>query len=93
MCRVAGLKVHPARYPVGFAEFFIKFLTNEGDLVFDLFAGSNTTGLVAETLGRHWLASELSEEYLEGSALRFAPSTLRRADVTGQGVRQWLRSL
>jgi site-specific DNA-methyltransferase (cytosine-N4-specific) len=81
MCRVAGLKAHPARYPIGFAEFFIKFLTDEGDLVFDLFAGSNTTGLVAEKLGRRWLASELSEEYLEGSAFRFAPSTLRRADA------------
>ena len=41
------------------------------NLVFDLFAGSNTTGFVAETLGRNWIASELSEEYLEGSLFRF----------------------
>jgi len=71
MCRARGLKVHPARFPAGFADFFIKFLTDEGDLVFDLFAGSNTTGFVAETLGRSWIASELSEEYLEGSLFRF----------------------
>jgi len=78
MCRAAGLKVHPARFPVGFAEFFIKFLTDAGDLVYDPFAGSNTTGLVAETLGRRWLASELSREYLEGSMFRFDAFPLER---------------
>lgn len=80
MCRDAGLKVHPARFPPGFAEFFIKFLTSEGDLVFDMFGGSNTTGYMAETLGRHWLTSELSQEYLEGSIFRFNPVTLERFD-------------
>jgi len=78
MCRAAGIPVHPARFPAGFAEFFIKFLTDADDLVFDPFAGSNTTGLVAETLGRRWLASELSEEYLEGSVFRFDPLFLER---------------
>ena len=81
MCRASGLKVHPARFPAGFVEFFIKFLTDEGDLVYDLFAGSNTTGLVAETLGRHWFASELSQEYLEGSIFRFASFPLKRASI------------
>ena len=71
MCRDAGLKIHPARFPPGFAEFFIKFLTDENDLVFDPFAGSNTTGFVAESLGRCWIASELSKEYLDGSIFRF----------------------
>lgn len=80
MCRAAGLKVHPARFPAGFAEFFIKFLTEKEDLVFDPFAGSNTTGLVAETLGRRWVACELSAEYLEGSTFRFDKRTLQRAD-------------
>jgi site-specific DNA-methyltransferase (cytosine-N4-specific) len=83
-CRAAGLKVHPARFPPGFAEFFIKFLTDEDDLVFDLFAGSNTTGLVAETLGRRWISSELSEEYLEGSTFRFDPLFLERVTIKHQ---------
>jgi site-specific DNA-methyltransferase (cytosine-N4-specific) len=78
MCRASGLKPHPARFPLGFAEFFIRFLTDEGDLVLDPFAGSNTTGLAAETLGRRWLASEISGEYLEGSMLRFGPLVARR---------------
>lgn len=71
LCREYGVKVHPARFPPAFAEFFIRFLTDEGDLVFDPFAGSNTTGFVAETMNRRWLAAELSEEYLKGSLFRF----------------------
>ena len=70
-CQAAGLKPHPARFPATFAEFFIRFLTDEGDLVLDPFAGSNTTGYVAEVFKRRWLAFEIKEEYLEGSRHRF----------------------
>ncbi|TWH39144.1 site-specific DNA-methyltransferase (cytosine-N4-specific) [Dulcicalothrix desertica PCC 7102] len=70
-CKQADIKPHPARYPSGFAEFFIKFLTSEGDIVLDPFAGSNTTGFVAETLRRQWLSFELNEDYIIGSQYRF----------------------
>ena len=73
-CRAVGIKPHPARFPMGIPEFFIKFLTDEGDLVLDIFAGSNTTGHTAEKLGRKWLSFELVKEYAAGSALRFADS-------------------
>jgi DNA modification methylase len=66
-----GLKPHPARFPSRFAEFFIKFLTDEGDFVFDPFAGSNMTGYVAEQLKRKWIAGELSETYIKNSMIRF----------------------
>lgn len=71
LCRKSGIKVHPARFPAGFAEFFIKFLTGPGDLVVDPFAGSNTTGWVAEELKRRWISIEVSQEYLAGSRFRF----------------------
>ncbi|MGH1395727.1 MAG: DNA-methyltransferase [Trichormus sp.] len=71
-CKAAGIKPHPARFPQGFAEFFIKFLTDEGDIVLDPFAGSNTTGFVAETLQRRWISCEINEDYLMGSRYRFA---------------------
>lgn len=70
-CRAAGLKPHPARFPKEFAEFFIKFLTEPGDLVLDPFAGSNTTGWAAEHLRRRWMAFELRKDYLEASKFRF----------------------
>ena len=70
-CREASLKPHPARFPEGLPEFFIKFLSDPGDLVLDPFAGSNVTGSVAERLGRRWLAFELFSDYLAGSKFRF----------------------
>ncbi len=70
-CNESGIKPHPAKFPKKFAEFFIKFLTDENDLVLDPFAGSNTTGFAAEHLDRKWLAFEINESYLEGSRFRF----------------------
>jgi site-specific DNA-methyltransferase (cytosine-N4-specific) len=70
-CKAAGIKIHPARFPAALPEFFIKLLTDEGDIVVDPFAGSNTAGAVAERLGRRWLAMELSTDYLEASKFRF----------------------
>ncbi|MEA5565244.1 site-specific DNA-methyltransferase [Anabaena sp. UHCC 0399] len=70
-CKAAGIRPHPARFPQGFAEFFIKFLTDEGDIVLDPFAGSNTTGFVAETLQRRWISCEINEDYVMGSRYRF----------------------
>lgn len=70
-CKEAGMKIHPARFPAALPDFFIKLLTDDGDLVVDPFAGSNTAGAVAERLGRRWIAMELVEEYLEASKFRF----------------------
>lgn len=71
MCNQNNIKVHPARYPLKLPDFFIKFLTDQNDVVLDPFAGSNVTGEAAEKNGRNWLAFELKEEYLEGSKFRF----------------------
>lgn len=73
-CKSAGIKGHPARFPAKLPEFFIRFLTDPGDLVVDIFAGSNTTGAVAEVEGRHWLAFELERQYLAASSFRFLSS-------------------
>jgi len=71
-CRDRGLPVHPAPMQSRLAEWFIRFLTREGDLVFDPFGGSNTTGAVAEELNRKWVAVEPLSDYIEGSKGRFA---------------------
>jgi DNA modification methylase len=70
-CRLIGEKQHPARFPAKLPEFFINMLTDPGDLVLDIFAGSNTTGQVAQAQGRRWLSFELSREYVGASAFRF----------------------
>ena len=56
---------HPATFPIGLPEFFIKLLTNEGDLVYDPFAGSGTTLLASKNLNRHYIGSELKTEYVD----------------------------
>ncbi|MBK8015249.1 MAG: site-specific DNA-methyltransferase [Betaproteobacteria bacterium] len=70
-CRTSGLPVHPARMPAKLVEFFVAFLTEPQDLVLDPFAGSNTTGRIAETMKRRWLAVERDSHYIRGSAARF----------------------
>lgn len=70
-CQIVGISGHPARFPEKLPEFFIQFLTDVGDTVLDIFAGSNTTGAVAEVLGRKWMAFEIEQSYLATSAFRF----------------------
>ncbi len=70
-CKEIGIKPHPARFPPQLPSFFIEFLTDEGDVVLDPFAGSNTTGAVAESAQRQWLAFDTHKQYLEASKSRF----------------------
>lgn len=70
-CRAANVARHPAAMPELLVEFFVKFLTDPADVVFDPFAGSNTTGSVAERLGRSWIGIEADAEYARSSRVRF----------------------
>jgi DNA modification methylase len=83
-----GLKMHPARFPSALPEFFIRLLTDEGDVIIDPFAGSNTTGLVAESLRRHWIAMERVPEYLEASRVRFDQPDSSDPPTNGQAQRE-----
>ena len=75
-CKETGHKPHPARFPVQLPLFFIRFLTDTGDLVIDPFAGSNTTGEACEVESRRWIAVERNSEYLETSRFRFEPENM-----------------
>jgi site-specific DNA-methyltransferase (cytosine-N4-specific) len=81
LCKRFGIEPHPARFPVGLPEFFIKFLTAEGDTVLDLFGGSGTVAEAAERLGRKWTTIDLDREYVRGSLFRFV------GDRTDESVR------
>jgi site-specific DNA-methyltransferase (cytosine-N4-specific) len=78
-CRRNNLPIHPARFPDALPEYFIRFLTEPGDLVVDPFGGSCVTGAVAERLGRKWVCCELEEDYLKGAAARFGDSPRQSA--------------
>lgn len=86
-CELVGADVHPARFPSELPTFFVRFLTAPGDLVLDVFAGSNTTGAIADKIGRRWLAFEERRHYLAASVFRFLPRGLddsRREEIYRQ---------
>ena len=88
-CKKHEVPLHPARMAPGLVEFFISFLTDEGNLVLDPFAGSNTTGAIAEKMGRRWQAVERDEQYLLGSMGQFdAPEDLlsQKANTHGRAA-------
>lgn len=77
-CKERGIKPHPARFPAELPEYFVRMLTDEGDMVLDPFGGSCVTGEVCERLGRRWVCVEIVEEYLDGAKGRFVrPPTPR----------------
>ncbi|MBI5482639.1 MAG: site-specific DNA-methyltransferase, partial [Deltaproteobacteria bacterium] len=87
-CEETGVKPHPARFPPQLPAFFVRFLTEPGDLVLDPFAGSCTTGEVAENLGRKWIAIDREPDYLESARFRFETpwDEGRRASIVGNGT-------
>lgn len=56
---------HPAPFPERLAHDHIISWSNEGDIVFDPFMGSGTTGKMAKLLGRKFIGCEIDKEYFE----------------------------
>jgi len=86
-CQEKGIKTHPARFPSDLPEYFIRMLTDPGDMVLDPFAGSCVTGEVSERLKRKWVCIEKIEDYLEGAMGRFlSPQTSTRTMEKGDST-------
>ncbi len=71
VCKALNVQAHPARFPYKLPEFFVKMLTDEGDVVLDIFGGSCTTGEVCEKLKRNWMCFEINRSYIAASMFRF----------------------
>ena len=54
---------HPAIFPEQLAEDHILSWSNEGDMIFDPFMGSGTTGKMAVINNRNFIGVDVSEEY------------------------------
>ena len=61
---------HPAIFPEKLAHDQITSWSNEGDVLFDPFMGSGTTGKVAKQLNRSFIGIDLEEKYCEISSER-----------------------
>jgi site-specific DNA-methyltransferase (adenine-specific) len=63
---------HPTQKPVDLIRRLILASTRPGQLVVDPFAGSGTTAVVAEELGRRWLLSDSDARYVGLARARIA---------------------
>jgi adenine specific DNA methylase Mod len=72
---------YPTQKPEALLQRIIEASSNEGDLVIDCVAGSGTTAVAAERLGRRWIVADLG---------RFAIHTSRKRLLAVPGVRPFV---
>ena len=66
---------HPTEKPPELAAFFLRLHSEPGDLIFEPFAGSGSTLIAAEQLGRRCYAIEISASYCAVILQRFLDAT------------------
>lgn len=62
---IIGNKTHPCEKPVDLLKFYIANSSNEGDIVFDPFAGTGSTLVAAEELNRQFIGYEIDYRYYD----------------------------
>lgn len=69
-------KNHSAVFPVELPKWFIKLLTEPGDIVLDPFIGSGTTALAAVQLGRNYIGIDTKDEFVRVSQERLSEAQM-----------------
>lgn len=69
----AETKGHSFAFDDWLPNYFIKYFSKEGDIVYDPFMGTGTTAKSAHIYKRRWIGSELSKEYTEFANKRLKP--------------------
>lgn len=59
-------KIHPTQKPLPLLKFLIQTFTDKGDVVIDPCAGSGSTLLAAEQIGRPSYGFEIKKEFVKG---------------------------
>lgn len=77
---------HPGRLPEFISEFFIRLLTEEGDIVLDPFVGSGTTAVSARKLNRYYIGFEINYGYVEYANIRISRTKYK----TTQSLGAWI---
>ncbi len=79
---------HPCQMPEMLLGRIVRACSNPGDLVFDPFAGSGTTLVVARKLSRDYLGTEISPGYVENIRQRL-DETKTPACLSGEEKGRW----
>lgn len=56
---------HPAAFNTELSDYFVKWLTDEGDLILDPFMGSGTTAISCKKMNRNYIGIEKNKKYVE----------------------------
>ena len=75
--RYTANTLHPTQKPVGALMPLVMAFSQVGDVILDPFAGSGSTAVAAELLGRRYIAMELSAEYAAIARDRLRSGTYR----------------
>jgi DNA modification methylase len=76
---------HPAAFPVGLVEFFLKAFSDPGDLWLDPFLGSGSVTIAAEQLGRRSAGIDLLPAYVDVAILRWSKLTNKQPVLASTG--------
>lgn len=68
-------KRHPTQKPTELIKQFVVLSSKEGDIVFDPFMGSGTTGVVCVDTNRNFIGVELTEKYFKVAQDRIATAS------------------
>lgn len=75
---------HPAVFPLQLAEDHLLSWSNPGDLIFDPFMGSGTTGIACANTGRQFIGIEISADYFKIAQTRIEEAEFQAAIITAE---------
>lgn len=78
--QMAHISGYPTEKNINLLKRIIQASSNEGDIVLDCFAGSGTTLVAADLLGRNWIGADNSPEALRTMLYRFQHGTKPMGD-------------
>jgi site-specific DNA-methyltransferase (adenine-specific) len=77
ICHGRERTAHPTQKPEVLISELIKKHSNPGDLILDCFAGSGTTGVSAQKIGRKFILMEKEEEYFQIAKKRLSETSTK----------------
>jgi DNA modification methylase len=83
--RLKHLRMHPTVKPVALIVDAMRDCTKKGDIVLDTFAGSGSTLMAAEKVGRRARVMELEPRYVDVAVRRWEAHTKSDAVLDGDG--------
>lgn len=72
--------VHPTEKPIALMRELVDLFSNPGELIFDPFMGSGTTGVAAVKLGRRFVGVEIDPKYFDIARERIS-AALKQPDL------------